>query len=153
MYAGCTVISKSQLQSEICLSATKAEYVGISYALRDAIPIIETLREMQEYGYQVHPTMTKVHCRVFEDNSGALEMARLHKSRPRTKHINAKLHHFRSYVGNSITLHKIGTDDQPVDILTKPLPYDAFVKHRFSLLGWSTIIQLQRPVKRSCKRE
>jgi hypothetical protein len=33
MYAGCTVISKSQLQSEICLSATEAEYVGISYAL------------------------------------------------------------------------------------------------------------------------
>jgi hypothetical protein len=75
MYAGCTVVSKSQLQSEICLSATEAEYVGISYALRDAIPIIETLKEIQEYGYQVHPTMTKVHCRVFEDNLGALEMA------------------------------------------------------------------------------
>jgi hypothetical protein len=51
-----------------------------------------------------------------------------------------------------ITLHKIGTDDQPVDMLAKPLPYDAFVKHRYSLLGWSTIIQLQKPVTRSSKR-
>jgi hypothetical protein len=132
MHDGCTVVSKSQLQSEICLSATEAEYVGISYALRDAIPIIELLKEMQEYGFRVHPTMTKVHCRVFEDNSGALEMAKIHKSRPRTKHINAKLHHFRSYVGKYISIHNIGTHDQPADILTKQLPYDVFVKHRYA---------------------
>jgi hypothetical protein len=31
LYAGCTTVSKSQLQSEICLSATEAEYVGISF--------------------------------------------------------------------------------------------------------------------------
>jgi hypothetical protein len=91
--------------------------VGISYALRDAIPIIELLREMQEYGFQVHPTMTKVHCRVFEDNSGALEMAKIHKSPPRTKHINAKLHHFRSYVGKYISIHKIGTPGIPGKML------------------------------------
>jgi hypothetical protein len=83
-YTGCTTVSKSQLQSKICLSATEAEYIGISYALRDTIPIIETLREMQEYGFKVHPTITKVHCRVFKDNSGALEMAKIHKSRPRS---------------------------------------------------------------------
>jgi hypothetical protein len=83
-YAGCTIMSKSQLQSEIYLSATEAEHVGISYTLRDTIPIIEAFCEMQEYGFKVHPTMTKVHCRVFKDNSGALEMAKIHKSRPRT---------------------------------------------------------------------
>jgi hypothetical protein len=123
-------------------------------ALRDGIPIIETLREMQDYyGFKVHPTMTKVHCRVFEDNLGALEMAKIHKSRPRTKHINAKLHHFRSYVGKYISIHKIGTDDQPADIFTKSLTYHVFVKHRNTLMGWSTIIQLQRPVTQTSKRE
>jgi hypothetical protein len=55
--------------------------------------------------------------------------------------------------GFGITLHKIGTDDQPADILTQPLPYEAFVKHGYSLLGWSTTTQLQRPVTRSSTRE
>ncbi len=35
--------------------------------------------------------------KVFEDNSGALELARLHKLR-RTKHINVCYHHFREHV-------------------------------------------------------
>ena len=32
-YAGCPIVSKSQLINEVCLSATEAEYVGLSYAL------------------------------------------------------------------------------------------------------------------------
>ena len=32
--------------------------------------------------------MSNVKCTVFEDNSGALEIARVHKFRPLTKHLN-----------------------------------------------------------------
>ena len=39
-----------------------------------------------------------VRCELFEDNSGALELATVHKMRPRTKHINIKYHHFWEYV-------------------------------------------------------
>jgi ribosomal protein S17E len=46
MYAGCTVLWKSQMQTEIALSSTESEYTGLSYALRDAIPIMELLKEM-----------------------------------------------------------------------------------------------------------
>jgi len=35
-----------------------------------------------------------VHYRVFEDNSGALEMSKNPKNHPRTKHIATKHHHF-----------------------------------------------------------
>ena len=98
MYHGCPIIQKSQSQREIELSSTESEYIGLSYALRDAIPIMNLLNEMKQMGCiskRVEPT---VKCKVFKDNSGALEMAKFHKYRPRTKHINVKYHHFRDYV-------------------------------------------------------
>ena len=95
---GCPIVWKSQLQTEIALSSTESEYTGLSYALRETIPIMELLNEMQKHGFPVVKEKARVHCRVFEDNSGAIEMAKVHKFRPRTKHINVKLHHFRDYV-------------------------------------------------------
>jgi len=136
-YAGCPIIWKSQLQTEFALSSTESEYTGLSYALREAIPVMELLKEMRQHGFQVPNHQPKVHCKVFEDNSGAIEMARVHKVRPRTKHINVKLHHFRSYVEKGdITIHAIKTDDQPADILTKPLNHEVFVRHREWIMGW-----------------
>ncbi len=97
-YAGCPLLWKSQLQTEIAMSSTESEYTGLSYALRDAIPIMELFKEMKGMGFPIESSQAKVHCRVFEDNSGALEMAKVHKYRPRTKHLNVRLHHFRDYV-------------------------------------------------------
>ena len=42
-YLGVPIILKSQLQTEIALSSTESEYIGISYALREAIPIMQLL--------------------------------------------------------------------------------------------------------------
>jgi hypothetical protein len=47
-YMGCLIIWKSQLQTEIALSSTKSEYTGLSYALRDAIPLMNLLKEMKK---------------------------------------------------------------------------------------------------------
>ncbi|CAJ1945439.1 unnamed protein product [Cylindrotheca closterium] len=92
---------------------------------------------MKRHGIPVLDHRPKVHCRVFEDNTGALEMAKVHKWRPRTKHLCTKLHHFRSYVTRKeITIHPIDTEDQPADILTKPLAVELFIKHRKWLIGW-----------------
>ena len=125
MYKGCPLTWKSQLQTEITLSSTESEYTGLSYALRETIPIMETLKEMHKYGFKIPHTTPNVKCEVFEDNSGALEMARTHKFRPRTKHINVKLHHFRDYVSRGdITITKVDTKDQLADILTKPVPLE-----------------------------
>jgi hypothetical protein len=97
-YAGCPVQWKSQLRTEICLSSTESEYTtGLSYALREAIPMMQLLRELKDTGFPVEDYLPKVTCRVCEDNSGAMEMARAFKYRPRTKHLNVKLHHFRDY--------------------------------------------------------
>jgi hypothetical protein len=75
------IVWKSQLQQEI-VSSTEAEITGLSYALRESIPIIELLKEIRSHGH-IRDTpsshMMKVHCKVFEDNSGAIEIAKFPK--------------------------------------------------------------------------
>lgn len=136
-YSGCPIVWKSSLQTEVCLSSTESEYTGLSYGLRDAIPIMRLLDEMKDKGFPIPSSKPKVHCRVFEDNSGALETAKIHKYRPRTKHLHVKLHHFRDYVERgAISIHKISTANQPADFLTKPLNAELFTRHRRTVMGW-----------------
>ena len=52
LYYGCPLIWKSQLQTEIALSSTESEYTGLSYALREAIPLMALLKELKEQGFQ-----------------------------------------------------------------------------------------------------
>ena len=78
-YMGCPIVWKSQLQTEIALSSTESEYTGLSYALRETIPMMELLKEMKSIGLPVTPANTDV---LFKDNSGAIEMAQVHKYRP-----------------------------------------------------------------------
>ena len=136
-YAGCPITWKSQLQTEIALSSTEAEYTGLSYALREAIPVIELIKEMKKHGFPVAPPDTTIKCKVFEDNSGALEMARIHKYRPRTKHLNVKLHHFRNYVERKIIdILPIQSDEQLADYLTKPVNERTLANLRKQVMGW-----------------
>jgi hypothetical protein len=138
-YAGTPILWKSQLQTEIALSSTESEFTGLSYALRDAIPIMRLFEEMKEIGYPIRTAKSKVHCKVFEDNTGALEIARIPKFRPRTKHLNNRLHFFRSYTDGPnpmITIHKIDTTEQPADFLTKPLGEELLLRHRRRIMGW-----------------
>ena len=95
------------------------------------------LKEARENGLQIPNIPPKVHCTVFEDNSGGLELARLPKMRPRTKHINQSFHHFREHIEHKdIIVQATLMEKQLADILTKPLPADAFIKHRRAIMGW-----------------
>ena len=76
------------------MSTTESECTGASYALRDAIPTMEMLKEMSKRGFNVTNASAKMRCKVFEDNSGAPEMLKIDKCRPRTKHLCCGLHHF-----------------------------------------------------------
>ena len=101
------------------------------------IPLLGLIQELNDAGFTMKNAPPKVHCRAFEDNSDALEMARVPKMRPRSKHINIKYHHFRDAVAQElITIHVIGTSDQIADILTKPLPEEDFKRHCYSMLRW-----------------
>jgi hypothetical protein len=137
LYAGCPLIWISRLQTEIALSTTEAEYIALSQALRDVIPIMNLLQELKDHKFITDLNLPTIHCKAFEDNSGALEIAKTPKMRPRTKHLNIKYHHFRQQVANGmISLHKVSTNHQIADLLTKPLDLTLFLKHRFKIMGW-----------------
>jgi len=84
---------------------------------------MQLLKEMKPQGFPIGRTQPKVHCKVFEDKSGALEMAKVHKHRARTKHLNVKLHHdFHDYVPRGdISIHPIEMKDQLANYLMKPV--------------------------------
>ena len=94
------------------------------------------LQEMREREFQVICNEPYVYCKVFEDNSGTLELARLPKLRPRTKHINVCYHHFCEHVRKGlIKIFPIDTKDQIAEVLTKPLAQNDFQRHRRSMCG------------------
>ena len=127
----------SKMQTEIALSSTEAEYIAMSQAMREVLPMMALMQEAAEAGVLPAAEVPKVHCKVFEDNSGAIEIARLPKMRPRTKHLNIKYHHFRDQVARGrITIHFVPTEDQIADMLTKPVSIELLARFRGRLMGW-----------------
>jgi hypothetical protein len=137
MCAGCPMPWKSQLQTEIALSSTESKHTGLSCALRDVTPMMELLKEMKALNFPIQSATQVVHCKIFEDNSGALEIASVHKFRPRTKHLNVKLHFFRDcMIRKEITVNAIHTSQQLADYLTKPVNKDILSMLRPQVMGW-----------------
>ena len=138
-YAGVPILWTSKLATEICLSVTEAEYISLSEALRSTIPMLQLLDECYERNLIPSPLATEVHCKVFEDNSGALELAKVPKMRPRTKHLNTKYHHFRGFVQDNpdkIKILPIASEDQLADALTKQPTQPLFLQFRKAIMGW-----------------
>ena len=137
MYAGCPVLWKSAMQPLTALSTTEAEYISLSQALRDTIPLMTLTDEIRKYlNLEVISTPT-VKCTAFGDNSGAVEIANVPKMRPRTKHLNCRYHHFRSYVTRKlIKVLQVGTEDMLADICTKNLGKALFLKFRKLICGY-----------------
>jgi hypothetical protein len=119
------------------MSTTESEYLSLSTALRNAIPLMRLVNELK-YNLDIPmDIITKVHCTLFEDNSGAVEMVKLPKMRPRTKDINTKYHHLCKYVfEGKIKVVQVPTTEQVADIFTKNLPQDLFLYFRQQILGW-----------------
>ena len=136
-YLGCPLMWKSQLQTEISLSTTESEYISLSQAARKIKPIMLLVQEMREEGYETGDTTPTVACTLFEDNSGALTLAKAPAMRPRTKHINVKYHHFRNEVANkTINICYTPTEEQVADMLTKMSEESLFVKFWKAIMGW-----------------
>jgi hypothetical protein len=99
--------------------------------------MIQLLEEFKDHGIYVIDSIPKVHCKVFEDNSNALETAREPMCRPRTTHLNVKLHHFRdNALRSEISIYEIDSKDQLADILTKPVNEKTRLRLREVIMGW-----------------
>ena len=104
--------------------------------MRDVIPLIDQVSEMDNI-FSTSSPKVRLHCTLFEDNNGALELAMKPRYCPRTKHIAIKYHHFREHVTKGIvTVKPIDTKEQIADQFTKGLQEGTFKYLRYKLLGW-----------------
>ena len=72
-----------------------AEYIALSLALRNVIPIMELMDNLKDPGYDLIINNTIFYFNSFEDKSGATEITLLPKMRQQTKKINIIYHHFQ----------------------------------------------------------
>ena len=62
----------SRIQSEVALSTTESEYIAISHATREFLPLNELVDKLQDKGVIEQNVKPVMRCRIFEDNSGAV---------------------------------------------------------------------------------
>ena len=73
-FAGAPITWASKMQTITAMSTTEAEYIALSTSLREVIPLMGLLMEARAHGLHIGDLPPKIHCTVFEDNSGALEL-------------------------------------------------------------------------------
>ena len=136
MYVECPVTWASKIQTEVALSMTEAELTAMSDGLRTAIPLMNPIEEMAEKGIGKFYACARVHCKVFEDNAGAMTITTMPKIIPRTKYINGKYWHLREH-WDQISIHAVSAKGQIADLLTKPLAENVFRKLKNRIMGKS----------------
>ena len=106
----------SKLQSIVAKSTTEAEYVAANSAGSE----ICWLRNLfTELGLDFSSTSSP----LFIDNQSAIAVAKNPEHHGRMKHLDLKFYWLRDKVEEQvISVHYIGTELMPADLLTKPLP-------------------------------
>jgi hypothetical protein len=109
-------------------SSCEAEIKAVDMLIREIIHIRDMLKFL---GYDI-TTPTP----VYVDNKSAITLCELLKSNHKTKHINMRINFIRECINSAIvSLYFIPSDKNVADMLTKPLQYKIFVRHRTILLN------------------
>ena len=118
-----TVSWSSRKQQTVAKSSTEAEYVALSSATQEAVWLRRLMKDLRR---QMDAPTT-----IYEDNQGAIELAKNAKFHNRTKHIDI-CHHFvrERVVSNEIRVIYCPTEDMTADIMTKGLAKLTFEKLR-----------------------
>ena len=104
---------KSRKQPTVALSTCEAEYMALASAIQECMYLLQLLKGIDKSHY----AQTK----VFDDNQGAIALARNPVNRQRCKHIDIKYHFVRETVNSGkIGLEYCPTDRMIADIMTKP---------------------------------
>ena len=142
LLAGCPLLWESSLQTETSVSTMMAEYVALSSAMRDMLPLKRLVKTIAKVVTGDENVVITTKSDVFEDNNGALTVATLPRITPQSKFFAVKLHFFREHVktesnpDGEINIQKIETDNQLADIMTKGLVEAKFEPLRDRLMGW-----------------
>jgi hypothetical protein len=127
--AGAPISWKSFRQKLVVISGTEAEFVALTEAAKEALWFRHILYELNYLPNQP--------IQIYEDNTGAIAIAKHPINHSRTKHIDIKYYFIRQSIQlNQISIQHIETKNQISDIFTKPLDtklFTTFVKSLFSI--------------------
>jgi hypothetical protein len=128
---GCHLLERSLVswsskkQNSVALSTAEAEYIATGACCAQILYIKQTLLD-----YGVVLEKVPLLC----DNKSAVKIANNLVQHSRTKHIHIRHHFLRDRVAkNDISLEGVRTEDQLVDIFTKPLDEATFCRLRNEL--------------------
>ena len=144
MMGGSPIVWKSNLQPIIASSTMESEYIAMSTACKDLIPLRRAAKEIAKACGVSREEQVTMRTTIWEDNVGALTLANLElpQMTPRSKAIGVRYHWFRQYVSQNngedggIVVKKVDTKDQIADIFTKGLARQLFERLRKMLAGW-----------------
>ena len=104
----------SRKQTSVALSSTEAEYIASSLGAREAIWLQKLLSDL----FKRHLNPIMIYC----DNQSCIKLSSNLVFHNRSKHIEIPFHYIRDMVNRGlIQLEYICTNEQTVDIFTKPL--------------------------------
>ena len=107
--------------------------IALSTATRENMHLLRLIADAQKHGIDLQLNNAELHCKVMEDNTGTVEIAKEPRIRQRTKHINQKYWHFVTFLRKGVmSINWIPSEEQLADLLTKPLGPELF--HRFTRL-------------------
>ena len=134
---GCTILWKSQLQTEISLSTLESEYSALSASMRTLMPLCYFLGEICKELTPPPGFKSTICCRIFEDNKGTLRFATKQRIANRTKYFLVKWHFYWHHVcTGDFEVLKIARTDQLADYLTKGLNRGVFKYIQKLAQGW-----------------
>ena len=145
MFANCPLMWVSKLQTKVSVGTMMVEYVALSSAMRDMLPLKRLVQSVAEVVTGDKNVQVTCHSDVFEDNNGALTVATCPRITPQSKFFAVKLHFFKEHVktlehpDRPVHIHKIATDKQLADIMTKGLVEAKFQPLRDRLMGWDLL--------------
>lgn len=126
-FFGNLIFWKTRKQNTVTKCSTFAEYIALSEAVTEVLFIRNLLSESFDINF-CYPI------KLYEDNSGAIAIAKYGNFTKNSKHIEVQYHYINeNYENKLIDIIKIDTKCNLADILTKSLDKTKFLKNRFEL--------------------
>jgi hypothetical protein len=145
-YCGCPTHWASKLQSEIALSTTESEYIALSMASRELLPLQCLVTEFHQHGlfsaplstpFSATATSTLEATTIYEDNASCVVLVHSEGTKVRTKQISLKWHCFKDHIkSGELKVVKVDSNLNWANIFTKPLSKTKHESLRKFIMGW-----------------
>jgi hypothetical protein len=134
----------SKTQKSVTLSSTEAEYCAMAMGAQE---VMYARQLMNELGFGLKPGI------IFEDNTGAIFLARNRQVGQKTKHIDIRHHFVRDLKEEGkLEIRYVNTDHNEADICTKNMSESTFEVHRNNIrngrmnvyVNWHLVVEDDR---------